>query len=97
MNRYLVESEHTEVDCHHVVEQFIFYGYIMHFDWGCKSGVHSCWAIVEAADEHEALLSVPAILRSKARAVQLTRFTPEMVQAAHAHSKPAAPPSQMQS
>jgi hypothetical protein len=85
MNRYLVESVHNEEECHHVVEQFVYYGYIMHFDWGCKAGVHSSWAIVEAEDEHEALLSVPAFMRSKARAVQLNKFTPEMVQATHSH------------
>jgi hypothetical protein len=56
MNRYLVESVHTQKECHHVVEQFVYYGYIMHFDWGCQAGVHSSWAIVEAENEHEALL-----------------------------------------
>jgi hypothetical protein len=83
MNRYLVESNHSEEDCHHAVEQFVYYGYIMNFDWGCNSGVHASWAIVEAEDEHEALLSVPSFLRPKARAVRLTRVTPEMVQTSH--------------
>jgi hypothetical protein len=83
MNRYLVESNHSEEECHHVVEQFVYYGYIMHFDWGCQAGVHSSWAIVEAGDEREALLSVPAFMRSKARAVKLNKFTPEMIQVSH--------------
>jgi hypothetical protein len=91
MNRYLVESEHTDEDCHHVVEQFVFFGYIMHFDWGCNAGVHSCWAIVEAHNEQEALLSVPAMLRGKARAIQLNKFTPDMMQDAHAHGSTAMP------
>ena len=84
MNRYLVESIHTAEDCHHAVEQFIIYGHIINFDWGCEAGVHTSWAIVEAENESQALMSVPSRLRSKARAIRLNKFTPEMVQAAHA-------------
>jgi hypothetical protein len=83
MNRYLIESTHLDKDCHHVVEQFMYYGFINNFDWGCEAGVHSSWAIVEAANESEALLTIPSMLRSKARAIRLSKFTPEMVQAHH--------------
>ena len=88
MNRYLVESTHTAKDCHHVVEQFIIHGHILNFDWGCKAGVHASWAILEAEDESQALLSVPSLLRSKARAIQLNKFMPETVQAYHEQSGP---------
>ena len=83
MNRYLVESTHAAEECHHVVEQFMFYGHIMNFEWGCADGVHSSWAMVESENEAEALLSVPPHLRSKARAIRLTKFTPEKLQKAH--------------
>jgi len=83
MSRYLVESTHTAEDCHHTVEQFIYYGHIMNFDWGCEDGVHKSWAIVESADESEALLSVPAGLRARAHATRLAKFTPDKIQAAH--------------
>jgi hypothetical protein len=83
MNRYLVESEHTAEECRHVVEQFIFYGHIIHFDWGCEAGVHKAWAIVDGDDESIALLSVPPRLRSKAHATRLNKFTPEMLQKKH--------------
>jgi hypothetical protein len=86
MNRYLIESSHTEKDCHRVVEQFINYGYIINFDWGCECGVHSSWAIVEAENESDALLTVPSLLRSKARAIRLNKFTPEVLQAHHERS-----------
>ena len=88
MNRYLVESVHTEKDCHHAVEQFIFHGYITHFDWGCQAGVHSSWAIVEAENEHDALLAVPPPQRARAHAIRLTKFTPEMLQTYHAGHTP---------
>lgn len=83
MDRYLVESTHTAKDCHHVVEQFIIYGHIINFDWGCTAGVHTGWAILEADSESQALLSVPLGLRSKARAIRLCKFTPDTIQAQH--------------
>ena len=83
MQRYLVESTHTAKDCHHVVEQFIIYGHIMNFDWGCQAGVHTGWAIVEAESESEAKLTVPSRLRTKARAIRLSRFTPQTIEAQH--------------
>ena len=83
MDRYLVESTHTAEDCHHVIEQFIIHGHIFHFDWGCKAGVHAGWAILEAEDESQALLSVPVQLRPKARAIRLVKFTPPTLQAGH--------------
>ena len=84
MNRYLVESTHTAEDCHHVVEQFMIFGHILNFDWGCEAGVHTSWAIIEAENESQALLSVPARLRSQARAIRLHKYTPETLQAQHA-------------
>ena len=83
MNRYLVESTHTVEDCHHVVEQFIIHGHIMNFDWGCEAGVHAGWAMLEAENESQALLSVPARLRSKARAIRLVKFTPATIESDH--------------
>ena len=83
MDRFFVESNHNEADCHHAIDQFIIHGHILNFEWGCKAGVHSGWAIVEAEDECLALLSVPPLFRSKARAIRLCKFTPEMMQATH--------------
>jgi hypothetical protein len=83
MDRYLVESNHTEKDCQHVVEQFIIHGHIHNFDWGCKAGVHTGWAIVEAENDAQALMTVPSRLRSNARAILLCKFTPESIETQH--------------
>jgi len=83
MYRYLVVSNHTAEDCHHTVEQFVYHGHIMNYDWGCEDGVHKSWAIIESEDESQALLTVPPRLRSRARATRLAKFTPEKIQAAH--------------
>ncbi len=83
MDRFLIESSHIDVDCNNVMEQFVFHGYINHFDWGCKAGVHTGWATIEAENASQALLSVPPRLRSTARAVRLNRYTPESIQKDH--------------
>ena len=83
MERYLVESTHTAEDCHHVVEQFIIYGHIINFDWGCQAGVHTGWAILEAENESQAKQAVPSRLRAKARAIRLCKFTPQKIETQH--------------
>ncbi len=86
MDRYLVETSHDREDCLHVLDQFVHYGYITHFDWGCESGICTGWAILEAESEEQALLSVPPLIRNKARAVKISKFTPELIQSFHEES-----------
>jgi hypothetical protein len=83
MERYLVESHHTSEDCHHVMEQFIYYGLINNIDWGCEDGVHTGWAIVDVENKDLAMLIIPPFLRSKARVIRLVRYSPEKIQAVH--------------
>ena len=83
MERYLVETPHTAKECNKILEQFMFHGFINHFDWGCKVGVHIGWATLEAENESQALMAVPPLLRSQARAIRLTKFTPDMIQKDH--------------
>jgi hypothetical protein len=83
MNRYLVETNHDRVDCLHVLDQFVAYGHITHFEWGCESGICTGWAFVDAENEEQAILSVPTLLRNKARVIKITKFTPELIQSFH--------------
>ncbi len=75
MERFLIETPHTAQDCHLLVQQIYASGYLYHFDWGCKAGVHTGWAIIEAEDEAQARLAVPSIVRKQARVVRLNKFT----------------------
>ena len=77
MDRYLVISPHTLQECEKVVKQVEAMGYITHFDWGCKDGDHTAWAIIEAETKSEALLSVPSAVRHTARAVKVVKFGPD--------------------
>lgn len=79
MDRFLVESPHTIHDCKLAVKQVQSLGYLTNFDWGCEAGVHTGWAVIEAENESQALGVVPALVRSKARAVRLSKFLPEVV------------------
>lgn len=83
MRRFLVISNHNAADCDLALQQVLAIGYLTHFDWGCKDGVHTGWAIIEAEDKAEAMLSVPTFLRNQAQVVRLTKFKPEHVQAIH--------------
>jgi hypothetical protein len=58
-----------------LVEQVHAMAYLHNFDWGCKVGVHTGWAIIEAEDEAQARLAVPPLVRRKARVIELTKFT----------------------
>jgi len=83
MDRYLIESTHSKEDCLHALDLILAHGYITHYDWGCEDGIHTGWAIVEADSNSEALLSVPPLIRDKARAVKLKKFSPEVIQSLH--------------
>jgi hypothetical protein len=74
MDRYLIETPHSAQDCHMLVDQVRALGYLHFFDWGCKSGVHTGWAIIEAENEDQARLAVPPLVRRKARVIKLNRF-----------------------
>ena len=79
MDRFLVESPHTTQDCKLAVKLVQSMGYLNNFDWGCKDGVHTGWAVIEAENAAQALGVVPAIVRNKARAVKLNKFETAMV------------------
>jgi hypothetical protein len=83
MDRYLIESPHTKGNCAQVLKQVEALGYLTHFDWGCASGQHTGFAIIEAENETQARMVVPTMNRKEARVVKLNKFTPEMLKAGH--------------
>jgi len=83
MERYMVITTHTEADCTKALKQVEAAGYITHFDWGCKDGDHTGWAVVEADSAAEAMMVVPSGGRRSARTVKLTKFSPADLGIAH--------------
>jgi hypothetical protein len=79
MPNYLIVSPHTKEDCNKVVKLTLAAGYLTHFHWGCKAGEHTAWAMIEAENGKEALLSVPTVVREKSRAIEIVQFDPSDV------------------
>src|SRR5215469_4257612 len=74
MNRYLIETPHTAEECLDLIKVLNAQGYLWNFDWGCKAGIHSGWAIIEVENVAQARLVVPPLVRSRARIVKLNKF-----------------------
>jgi hypothetical protein len=84
MDSYLIESPHELKDCAAILKQLRAMGYLNNFDWGCRDGVHTGWAIINAENKAQAEMAVPPLVRSLARIVKLNKFLPEEVDALHA-------------
>lgn len=83
MNRYMVETPHDAEQCTQIIRQVHSMGYLHYFDWGCEFGEHCGWGVIEAEDEEQALLSVPLLVRDRARAVRVSKFGPEKSEELH--------------
>jgi hypothetical protein len=83
MKRYLIETPHSVEECQMLVDEVFAMGYLYHFDWACKAGVHTGWAIIEAEDEELARLAVPALVRSKSRVIEVTKGEPSAAKSLH--------------
>ena len=85
MARYLIESPHTKEECLQALDEVLAQGpeTLARYDFGCMAGDHTGWATVEAGSESEAQNPVPGFLRSKARVVELTKFTPDQIKSFH--------------
>jgi hypothetical protein len=83
MNRYLIETPHTEQNCRELVGLVNAAVYLNHFDWGCMGGVHCGWTIIEAENESQARLAVSPLVRSQARVVKIVKFARSMLNSRH--------------
>jgi len=79
MDRFLVESPHTEGDCKKIVKDVYAEGYLYNCDWGCEDGVHKAWVMIDAESASQALRVVPYALRANATATKIVKFDEKMV------------------
>ncbi len=84
--RYLVISPHTPEECIKELDEISAEGAatLAKFDWGCKAGDHTGYAMVTAKTDEEALSIVPEALRGQAKAIKLNKFTMADIKMAHA-------------
>ena len=80
MQKFLLIFPHDHEECTRVIKQTLAIGYLTHFYWGCKSGDHTGYAMIDAESEKEALLSIPTVIRNKGRAVGIVQFDPKDVE-----------------
>ena len=80
MQKFLVISPHDHEECTRVIKLTLAIGYLTHFYWGCKSGDHIGYAMIDAESEKEALLSIPTVIRNKGRAIGIVQFDPKDVE-----------------
>ncbi|MDD3043532.1 MAG: hypothetical protein PHW56_11490 [Methanosarcinaceae archaeon] len=86
MDTYLIESPHTAEECLGALDDLLAMGgpaVLEQYHFGCMVGVHTGWAIVNAESEAKALEIVPDSLRSKARAIKVSKFTADQIKEAH--------------
>jgi hypothetical protein len=91
MDRSLIETPHREQDCRKLAQILHAQGDLMHFDWGCPSGVHTGWAVIEANSLAEARMVVPPLVRGQAHVVKVSKS--DAATLARAHVDELAPQS----
>jgi hypothetical protein len=87
MARYMIESPHKPEECLKALDEELAKGkdVLEKMEFGCKAGDHTGYALIEATSESAALDAyVPNFIRNKARAVEVSTFTPEMIKSFHA-------------
>lgn len=84
-SKYLITSPHTAEECLKALDEVNAQGpqMLSKYDWGCMSGDHTGYVVVEAANDADARNMVPAAMREKAKVVKLNKFTPEQIKSFH--------------
>jgi hypothetical protein len=87
MANYMIETPHEDAECLRALDEIAAGArgpeLLKKTQFGCMSGVHIGWAIVEADSETAALEWLPAFLRAKAKVVKVDQFTPEQIASFH--------------
>ena len=83
MHTYLIESPHTAEECMATMDETNKMKSLEKWEFGCMSGNHTGYRIVQAKDEAAALAMVPENVRAKATAHQVMTLTPAMLANAH--------------
>ena len=85
MARYMIESPHKPEECLKALDEELAKGkdVLGRFDFGCKAGDHTAYAIVDVNTKNDALKLVPSFLQNSARILEVGKITPEMVRSFH--------------
>ncbi|MGE5172288.1 MAG: hypothetical protein ACM3MD_00510 [Betaproteobacteria bacterium] len=83
--KYMIETPHTKEECLRALDEQLAKGpdILKKFNYGCKAGDHTGYAIVDVKNDMEARSLVPGFLLNKARIVEVDIFTPEVIRSLH--------------
>jgi hypothetical protein len=83
-NHYLIMMTHTPEECLKALDEFSTQGKSLGtFEFGCKSGDHTAYAIVAAANEDAARNTCPTSMRANAKIIAVNKFTPAEIKKLH--------------
>lgn len=82
---YLIEVPHNEEDCLKALDEQLEKGsnILDKFYFGCMTGDHTGYAILDLKNEGEARNLIPGFLLDKSIITEVGKFTPEMIRAFH--------------
>ncbi|MDR3611453.1 MAG: hypothetical protein P4L27_12875 [Ignavibacteriaceae bacterium] len=85
--RYMVEIRHTPEECLNVLDKIKDKDakLLQKMEWGCMSGDHTGYMVVNASSEQDALKGIPADFNAKA--YKLAKFTPKQIEEFHKMKK----------
>jgi hypothetical protein len=89
MARFFIQATHTPQECLQGLDEIVAQGpqALAGYDFGCAVGDHSnhvCQTTIEALDESAARMTIPSLIRDRAKIVEVGKFTPEQVRSFHA-------------
>jgi len=81
----MVIAPHTAEECLQALDEVKAKspGLLAKFDWGCKHGDHTGYAILEGENENDVRNMLPALGQKNAKIIQVDKFTPQQIEAAH--------------
>jgi len=82
-SRYLITVPHTADTCLKALDETVAQKNLAKWDWGCGSGDHTGYLIVDAASDEAALSQVPPSQRAVAKLQKLNKFTAAEVKSLH--------------
>jgi hypothetical protein len=82
---YLIQTTHTPEECVAALSTMAEQDkkLLAKTDWGCLSGDHTGYVVVEAASEQAARDMLPEKMRASAKVIKVNKFTPKEIASFH--------------
>ena len=84
-NNYLIKFTHTKESCLAALEKISKDDekLLAKIDWGCMSGDHTGYMIVNGKDEKSVMAMIPESIRDQVKVEKVDKFTKEQIESFH--------------